>query len=83
MPSWSQLRRYLTKSRKKSPSSLGGGSSHKHAKFLNHASKHDIYLLHGQGIICSRGSGEIRKNKWQEILKHQLKITQEEFNNSL
>lgn len=28
----------------------------------------------------SRGSGEIKKNLWQEILKNQLGVTQEYFN---
>lgn len=28
---------------------------------------------------CSRGSGQIGKSKWREILK-QMRITQEEFN---
>ena len=31
----------------------------------------------------SRGSGEIPKRLWREILKKQLRITQEEFNKGL
>ncbi|SFI84654.1 hypothetical protein SAMN05421852_102212 [Thermoflavimicrobium dichotomicum] len=31
----------------------------------------------------SMGSGEIRKNLWRQILKKQLRITQEEFNSKI
>lgn len=31
----------------------------------------------------SRGSGEIKKHLWQEILKKQLQVTQEEFNSKI
>ena len=29
---------------------------------------------------CSMGSGEINHNQWQQILKRELKVTQEYFN---
>ncbi len=67
MPSWEDLRRYLSR----------------HGKFIRHGSNHDIYNYGGTRIRVSRGSGEISHNKWREILKHQLQITQEEFNAGL
>ena len=55
----------------------------RNAVFIRHGSNHDIYLYNGKRIRVSRGSGEIDKNTWQDILKHQLRMTQEEFNEGL
>lgn len=55
----------------------------RNAVFIRHGSNHDIYLYNGKRIRVSRGSGKIDKNTWQDILKHQLRMTQEEFNEGL
>ena len=73
MPSWSDLRRYL----KNNP----GWECFKHTD-------HDFYrkkLPNGKVLITkvSRGTGEIGSGLWRHILKHELRITQEEFNAGL
>ena len=54
----------------------------RNGKFL-YAKKHLMYLYKGEKIRCSHGSGEIGADRWRDILKHQLRITQEEFNAGL
>ncbi len=70
MPSWSELKRYLDRK-------INGWHMYK-------SSDHWYYykeLETGETIYtkCSRGSGQIGKSKWREILK-QMRITQEDFN---
>ncbi len=67
MSSWEELRRYLSRN----------------AIFIRHGRNHDIYEYNGYRIRVSRGSGEISRYMWRDILKHQLHITQEEFNAGL
>ena len=67
MPRWKDLIRLLDRK----------------ATFLRHGGNHDIYLYNGKRIRVSRGSGEIPPNTWKEILKQQLGMTQEEFNEGL
>ena len=67
MPGWRDMRRFLERN----------------AQFLRHGKNHDIYLFRGQRIRVSRGSGEISPELWKNILKHQLRMTQEEFNAGL
>lgn len=67
MPNWQDLRRFL-----------------KHnGDLVRHGGDHDIYTYKGQTVIVSRGSGEISKNMWRSILKHELGINQEKFNEGL
>ena len=63
MPKWQDLRRFLERN----------------ADAVRHGGKHDIYTYKGQTIIVSRGSGEISKDMWRSILKHELGITYKEF----
>ena len=67
MPRWKDFRRFLDRN----------------AKFLRHGGDHDIYLYKGRRIRVSRSSGEIDRTIWRDILNHQLRITQEEFNAGL
>ncbi|MBQ7219934.1 MAG: type II toxin-antitoxin system HicA family toxin [Synergistaceae bacterium] len=67
MPRWNDLIRFLDRN----------------AIFLRHGGNHDIYLYNSKRIRVSRGSGEIDRNTWRKILKQQLGITQEEFNEGL
>ena len=67
MPRWKDFRRFLDRN----------------ATFLRHGGNHDIYLYDGHEIRVSRSSGEINTIIWKDILKHQLGITQEEFNAGL
>ena len=67
MPGWRDMRRFLERN----------------AQFLRHGKSHDIYLFRGQRIRVSHGSGEISPELWKNILKHQLRMTQEEFNAGL
>ena len=64
MSDWSELRRYMNK----------------HAERLREGSNHILYRYKGRMIRVSRGSGEIGRDLWRDILKHQLGLTQEEFN---
>ena len=67
MPRWNDLIRFLDRN----------------ATFIRHGGKHDVYLYNGKRIRVSIGSGEIGRNTWKDILRHQLGLTQEEFNNGL
>ncbi|MBQ4469562.1 MAG: type II toxin-antitoxin system HicA family toxin [Synergistaceae bacterium] len=69
MPNWKELRRYLRRN---------GWIMYKNTD-------HEYYrkeVRPGEFIYtrCSHGSKEIHYNMWQSILKHELGITQEEFN---
>ena len=63
MPRWKDLIRFLDRN----------------ATFIRHGGNHDVYLYNGKRIRVSRGSGEIGKDMWRSILKHELGITLEEF----
>lgn len=69
MASWADLRRYCRKN----------------LVFVKEGSNHTVYRHPGTGelVIVSRGSGEIGKHKFAEILKNQLGITKDEFNKGL
>ena len=67
MPKWRDLRRYLEHN----------------AEFLRHGGDHDLYIYQGKMLRVSRSSGEIDKTTWKDILKHQLGINQEKFNEGL
>ena len=67
MPRWKDLIRFLDRN----------------AAFIRHGSDHDIYFYNGRRIRVSRSSKEIDRNTWKDILKHQLRINQEEFNEGL
>ena len=67
MPRWKDLIRFLDRN----------------AVFIRHGGNHDVYLYNGKRIRVSRSSGEIDRNTWKDILKHQLGINQEEFNEGL
>lgn len=72
MPKWKELKKYLDRD---------GWELYKNTD-------HYYYKKQGKNgeySFCkvSRGSGEIGKNLWQSILKHQLKVTQEEFNKKI
>ncbi len=67
MPRWKDLLRFLDRN----------------ATFIRHGRNHDIYLYNGKRIRVSRSSGEIYRKTWREILKDQLGITQEQFNDGL
>ena len=67
MPKWQDFRRFLERN----------------AKFLRHGRNHDLYLYDGHEIRVSRSSCEIDRAIWKDILKHQLGMTQEEFNEGL
>ena len=67
MPKWQDFRRFLERN----------------AKFLRHGRNHDLYLYDSHEIRVSRSSGEIDRAIWKDILKHQLGMTQEEFNEGL
>lgn len=64
MPNWKDLRRYLDR----------------HAEFIRDGRRHLLYKFKGKRIRISKGSSEISADLWKHILKHDLKITQEEFN---
>ena len=65
MPKWEDFRRFLKIN----------------AEFVRHGKKHDIYIYKGRTLRVSRSSGEISKNMWRDILRHELCVTQEEFFN--
>ena len=67
MPRWKDLRRFLDRN----------------ARFVRHGSDHDVYRYNGKTVRVSRSSSEIGPETWRDILKHQLHITQEEFNRSI
>ena len=67
MPRWKDLIRFLDRN----------------ATFIRHGGNHDVYLYNGKRIRVSRGSGEIGRNTWRDILRHQLGLTQEDFNDGL
>lgn len=72
MSSWRDLRRFLDR----------------HARLIRDSGDHYVYIYRypdgtSHRITCSKGSKEIPYSKWQSILKHELKITQEEFNAGL
>ena len=67
MPKWEYLRRFLNRN----------------AEFLRHGGNHDIYIYRGNLIRVSRSSGEISRNMWRDILKHELCMTNEEFREGL
>lgn len=50
----------------------------KNGNFIR-SGKHDIYSYQGRRIIISHGSGEIGPDLWRDILRKELRITQEEF----
>ena len=66
MPSWADLRKYCDKHL------IYVGEGKRHIKYRNR---------NGDPVIISRGTGEIGKHLFAEILKNQLGITKEEFNN--
>lgn len=72
MPKWKSLKRFLDK----------------RARFLREDGRHYLYIFTRHDgleirVPCSKSSKEISYGKWQYILKHELKITQEEFNEGL
>lgn len=69
MPKWKELKKYLDNN---------GWILYKNTDhyYYRKTSKDGKYIF----CKVSRGSGEIGKHLWKEILKKQLKITQEEFN---
>ncbi|MBR0151019.1 MAG: hypothetical protein IJP89_06635 [Synergistaceae bacterium] len=67
MPRWKDLRRFLDRN----------------GQFVRHGGDHDVYRYNGKIVRVSRSSGEIESRKWRDILKHQLHITQEDFNRGL
>ena len=67
MPRWKDLLRFLDRN----------------GMFIRHDSNHNVYIYNGKRIRVSRGSGEIDRNTWKDILKHQLGINQEKFNEGL
>lgn len=69
MASWADLRRYCGK----------------HLVFVKEGTNHTVYRNPSTGdlVIVSRGTGEIGKYKFAEILKNQLGITKEQFNKGL
>ena len=72
MPKWRELKRYCERD---------GWELYK-------STDHDFYrkVLDDGTVLrtkVSRGSGEIQKQLWKEILKNQLKTTQEEFNEKI
>lgn len=72
MPKWSELKRFYEKD---------GWALYKNT---NHYS-YRKFMPDGRIKMTkvSRGSGEIQKHLWQEILKKQLQVTQEEFNSKI
>lgn len=54
----------------------------KHGKLIRKG-KHFIYAYQGRTVRVSNGTGEIGRDLWRDILKHELQITQEEFNAAL
>lgn len=67
MPKWEDLRRFLKRN----------------AEFIRHGRNHEIYIYKGNLLRVSRSSGEIGKNMWRDILKHELCMTNEEFSEGL
>ena len=72
MPKWRELKRYLEKDKWE----LYKDTDHYYFRKV----LEDGTLLRTR---VSKGSGEIPKRLWQEIMKRQLKITQEEFNKKI
>ena len=72
MPRWKELKKYLDNN----DWQLYKSTDHYYYKKLS---------KDGRLKLCkvSRGSGEIGKRLWKEMLKHQLEITQEEFNSNI
>lgn len=72
LPKWSELKRFYEKD---------GWEPYKNADHYFYRK----FMLDGQIKMTkvSRGSGEIKKHLWQEILKKQLQVTQEEFNSKI
>lgn len=73
MASWKDLRRFL----------INDGY-----EFVRHGSRDDIYektLPNGdvKRVRVSKGTGEINKGQFARILKQQLGVTKEEFNQRL
>ena len=69
MPTWKELRRYLDRS----GWILYRQTDHYH--YMKELENGDVLKTK-----VSKGGGEIRYELWQYIMKHQLHITQEEFN---
>lgn len=69
MPRWKELKKYLDNNGWQ----LYRNSDHYYYKKIG---------KNGEYMLCkvSKGSGEIEKGLWKSILKHELRITQEEFN---
>lgn len=72
MPKWRELKRYLEKDNWE----LYKDTDH----YFFRKVLDDGTMLRTR---VSKGSGEIPKKLWQEIMKRQLKITQEEFNKKI
>lgn len=72
MPKWSDLKRYCEKN--------GWELYKKTDHFFYRKKLSDGTLLRTK---VSMGTGEIKKHLWKEILRHQLRITNEEFNRKL
>lgn len=72
LPKWSELKRFYEKD---------GWKPYKNADHYSYRK----FMLDGQIKMTkvSRGSGEIKKHLWQEILKKQLQVIQEEFNSKI
>ena len=72
MPRWKELKKYLDNNGWQ----LFKDTDHYYYKKLDN---------NGEYKYCKvfRGSKEIEKGLWRYILKHQLKITQEEFNEKI
>ena len=71
MPSWKELRRFLERN---------GWELYKDTDHYFYRKR----LNDGSMLFTkvSKGSGEIGHNMWRRILNHELKITQEFFNNN-
>lgn len=72
MPKWSELKRFCEKD---------GWELYKNTDHYFYRK----FMPDGQIKMTkvSHGSGEIKKHLWQEILKKQLQVTQEEFNSKI
>lgn len=72
MPRWKELKKYLDNN----GWVLYKNTDHYYYKKIDKEGKY---------IYCkvSRGSGEIEKGLWKSILKHELRLTQEEFNSKI
>lgn len=72
MPKWKELKRFCDKDKWK----LYKDTDHYYYRKVDNNGN-----IRKTGV--SKGSGEIPKNLWQEILKKQLQVTKEYFNSKI